>query len=561
MEADERGGWAEAATAVRRYHALSKHHPRHYAPGPDGLDWANQPNPFRRFKGSLVVPLPLVSGKGMLAYDRLFRPAAGSSSPLDGPSLGLFFELSLGLSAWKEYGPSRWALRNNPSSGNLHPTEGYLVLSTDINPELVAGVYHYLPHEHALERRCRFAGEVLAAVVSAIAPGGTLVGLSSVHWREAWKYGERAFRYCQHDAGHAIGSLRLAARVLGWRLRVLPSPSDALAAALLGLDRRDDFAGAEPEHPDGLMLLDPTGRAVADIDLGEELAAVVGRAEWFGRANLLSPAHVPWRAMQGVAEAAAKPKGRSAAGRHMQPICAPAALVDAATEPAADAARIIRQRRSAVAMDGRTRMTRASFFRMLARTMPDPVRPPWDAWPWPAAVFLGLFVHRVDGLAPGLYLLARAPERLNSFRETARGDWLAWQPVEDCPLPLWALMPDADLQDTAALISCNQDIAADGAFSLGMLADLDRSLAEDGPWAYRRLYWECGVIGQILYLEAEALGVRATGIGCFFDDLMHQVFGFADGMAAWQSLYHFTVGGPVEDTRLRTSPAYAHLRR
>ena len=122
------------------------------------LDWANQPNPFRRFKASLVVPLPLVSGKGMLAYDRLFRPAAGSSSPLDGPSLGLFFELSLGLSAWKEYGPSRWALRNNPSSGNLHPTEGYLVLSTDINPEL-AGVYHYLPHEHALERRCRFAAK------------------------------------------------------------------------------------------------------------------------------------------------------------------------------------------------------------------------------------------------------------------------------------------------------------------------------------------------------------------------------------------------------------------
>src|SRR5512134_1643180 len=347
------------------------------------------------FEGSLVVPLPLVSGEGMLAYDQLFRPAEGSGSPLDGASLGLFFELSLGLSAWKEYGPSRWALRNNPSSGNLHPTEGYLVLSTDIDAELVAGVYHYLPHEHALERRCRFAGEVLATVAAAVAPGGTLVGLSSVHWREAWKYGERAFRYCQHDAGHAIGSLRMAARVLGWRLRVLASPSDALVAALLGLDRREDFAGAEPEHPDGLMLLDPSGRAATDIDLGEELAAVAGSAEWCGRANLLSPAHVPWPAMRGVAEASAKPKSRSAARPHMQPTGAPAALVDAATEPAADAARIIRQRRSAVAMDGRIRMTRASFFRMLARTMPDPVRPPWDAWPWPAAVLLGLFVHRV----------------------------------------------------------------------------------------------------------------------------------------------------------------------
>ena len=147
----------------------------------------------------------------------------------------------------------------------------------------------------------------------------------------------------------------------------------------------------------------------------------------------------------------------------MQPTCAPAALVDAATEPAADAARIIRQRR-AVAMDGRTRMTRASFFRMLARTMPDPVRPPWDAWSGPAAVLLGLFVHRVDGLALGLYLLARAPERLDLPRNRKRR--LARLAAgRGLSLPLWALMPDADLQDTAALISCNQDIAADGAFS------------------------------------------------------------------------------------------------
>ena len=34
----------------------------------------------------------------------------------------------MGLSAWKAYGGNRWALRCNPSSGNLHPTEGYLLL-------------------------------------------------------------------------------------------------------------------------------------------------------------------------------------------------------------------------------------------------------------------------------------------------------------------------------------------------------------------------------------------------------------------------------------------------
>ena len=78
-----------------------------------------------------------------------------------------------------------------------------------------------------------------------------------------------------------------------------------------------------------------------------------------------------------------------------------------------------------------------------------------------------------------------------------------------------------------------------------------RPLVAYGPWFYRRLFWESGVIGQVLYLEAEAAGIGATGIGCFFDDPVHQVFGFSD--LEFQSLYHFTVGGPVKDSRLTTS--------
>jgi hypothetical protein len=68
---------------------------------------------------------------------------------------------------------------------------------------------------------------------------------------------------------------------------------------------------------------------------------------------------------------------------------------------------------------------------------------------------------------------------------------------------------------------------------------------------------ECGLLGQVLYLEAEAAGLRGTGIGCFFDDAVHDLLGIRD--TTWQSLYHFTVGGPLEDARLRTEPPYRHL--
>jgi hypothetical protein len=79
-------------------------------------------------------------------------------------------------------------------------------------------------------------------------------------------------------------------------------------------------------------------------------------------------------------------------------------------------------------------------------------------------------------------------------------------------------------------------------------------LRRHGAWFYRRLFWEAGAVGQVLYLEAEAHGVRATGIGCYFDDPVHQALGLGD--ATFQSLYHFTVGGPVDDPRLTTLPPY-----
>ena len=63
-----------------------------------------------------------------------------------------------------------------------------------------------------------------------------------------------------------------------------------------------------------------------------------------------------------------------------------------------------------------------------------------------------------------------------------------------------------------------QEIAGQGFFSLGMLARFEPALREKGASMYPRLFWETGLIGQVLYLEAHAFGVSATGIGCFFDD-------------------------------------------
>jgi hypothetical protein len=224
------------------------------------------------------------------------------------------------------------------------------------------------------------------------------------------------------------------------------------------------------------------------------------------------------------------------------PPAAPAALYPAS---------LLLQRRSAVALDGHTSIGAARFFAMLARVMPDATAP-WDALWWDARIHLVLFVHRVDGVEPGLYLLPRHPTAADRLK-AAMGRESLWEPAaESVPL---VRLARGDCRRLAARVSCDQEIAADGFFSLGMLADFDASLEEHGSSFYRQLFWESGVVGQVLYLEAEAAGARGTGIGCFYDDPVHDVLGLTGH--AFQSLYHFTIGTPIEDTRLTTAPGYA----
>ena len=196
--------------ALLQYHDRSKHRVNRYAPGPRELDWIAQPNPFREFHGAPRVNLLLAADTFHTRYNEVRCGALPSAYGIDLRNLSILFDLSLGLSAWKSYRATRWALRCNPSSGNLHPTEGYLLCPH--LPGLPAGIYHYLSRDRLLERRAAVDD---SRWTKAFAGNGVLVGISSIHWREAWKYGMRAWRYCQHDCGHAIAAVSYVAAALG----------------------------------------------------------------------------------------------------------------------------------------------------------------------------------------------------------------------------------------------------------------------------------------------------------------------------------------------------------
>src|SRR5262249_23205780 len=124
---DRRGGRrarrVNDRAAVDRYHDGTKHRFDRFARSLGYLDWASQPNPFRAYAVAPEVPLRF-----------------------DTTEVADILRHSLGLSAWKRFRGTRWSLRVNPSSGNLHPTEAYVARSD--------GLFHYAPDRHALERRC-----------------------------------------------------------------------------------------------------------------------------------------------------------------------------------------------------------------------------------------------------------------------------------------------------------------------------------------------------------------------------------------------------------------------
>ncbi|WP_447976973.1 SagB/ThcOx family dehydrogenase [Candidatus Nitrospira bockiana] len=545
------------------YHQQTKHHFFRYARSRGYLDWANQPNPFRRYAGAPEHRLPILrvnQEPRPPRYDALYQAGTVPAQALTLHSLSRLFAYALAITAWKEAGGVRWALRSNPSSGNLHPTEGYLLI--DRLPGLAdhPALYHYAPQHHLLERRADWAPESFRRLMHAFPPQAFLVGLTSIHWRESWKYGERAYRYCQHDAGHAVGALRIAAQALGWHMILLEDLADGEISLLLGLDRDGDYHEAEREQPDCLAVVCPEheDERVLPLGLPHDDVRHLQAGRWYGTANRLSRGEPdPWDIIDVVTQACEKPPTGPTTCRLGGAL--PPAPVAGLHRPVS-AGEIIRQRRSALAFDGKTSVPAPTFFAMLTRVMPHADRPlcrrpmPWDGMPWEPAIHLGLFVHRVDGIPPGLYCLVRAPSAGPELREAMHGEFL-WERPPGCPsdLPLF-LLQDGDARDLATQVSCHQDIAGQSCFSLGMIADFERTLQQTGAWFYRRLFWETGVIGQVLYLEAEAAGLRATGIGCFFDDPVHQVFGLQD--LRYQSLYHFTIGGHVEDPRLTTLPAY-----
>ncbi len=528
------------------------------------LDWANQPDPFRHYLGAPHVELsrtltPIESNYfevlrySWSAHGDAISPPSTDYAPEDFLSNLLFYAMA--ISAWKQVRGStnKWALRVNASSGNLHPTETHVVVRSI--PGYAPGVYHYVVDEHKLE--LRKAGNQAEELWNLVSPGSgacppVFLCLNSILWREIWKYRERGFRYCQHDMGHALGACLISATALGWRATVHGLFADADVASVLGVEDTDEKPGLVVGlYPDA-GLVDCQNDNI--ISATKELTAAQGMP------NPLSAEQIKYRIVDQVSDSTmyspndlvdirqSKLLTTKVEFRHSS---RPSSLVTTETEVAIaydhqrssalvvqrSASATIRQRRSAVDLDGQRRMNLDQLSAIISSSTRGfdadfqsiiGLNVPGDALTGHYLIDLYIYVHRVDGLKSGLYFFDRRKQIL-------------------VPLLL------TDQREVAKGTSCFQDIAADGCFSISMVADFELAYKLYSEKCYRLVHFEAGMIGQLLYLAATAIGFDATGIGCFIDDAINKYLALPAGQ---EVIYNFTIGGAVLDPRLTSLPAY-----
>jgi SagB-type dehydrogenase family enzyme len=513
----EGGGVNEETDRLFAYHHATKHTYQSVRADAHFLDWHNQPDPFRTYEGATLITLPVDPGfptagtfASMAALAEGARTAQGSKSEphgevqLDLTWLSRLLWHSMAISAWKRVSRTsyRYSLRVNPSSGNLHPTETHLALLGFRGVD--DGLYHYRADRHALELRSsgdwteRIARD-LALPWAAESP--LIVGLTSVFWREAWKYRDRAYRYCCHDLGHAMMSLLLAAKALGLSGGVVAQFNDARLTHTLGL------AGGD-EAPMAFLVFPPQ-----DAPPSGRLAAQP-QQDPVGVPNELSPEEVPYDLLLGMHRSTilSDPVGPVPRVSPLKPRSAPDHLI--LLSPARDAAlkATVRRRRSALDFDPRTPpMERDDVEQLLdfaTRDWPADWRGNFSSERATAErgadfVTLYLYFHRVRGCEPGIYRWDKSGRRLEQLHRT-------------------------NVERVAAYLSLEQALAGNACFAVSMVADLAEAARVFGNRGYRYVHFEAGAIGQRVYVGAEALGWNATGIGAFYDDDVHRYLGFLE---------------------------------
>lgn len=490
------------------YHERTKYDPQTIASKSKGLDWSQQPHPFKEYKIGQTFDLkPYLSRQTVPQKGDFWR------------RISRILGCSYGLTAKIATMGSPLYLRSAPSAGGLYPAEVYLISrGTEFLP---AGLYSYQGQSHSL--LLFWESDVWTNLQSACFWNPVLENTdialvtSAIFYRSAWRYEDRAYRRIFLDTGHLLGNIELSASINDYRAHLIGGFNDSQMNELLYLDSEKESVMTVIPLADLLNIrqnLPPSTTALpsATTTLYPKIA----------EGELLNSLHrATMIATDEKIEANVTPSNWE--DKYNFPFCLKVSVTSRPVnwgEDLIDLESTILKRRSTRAYSGAS-LSLDELRALLHFTYQpqDYADQNLDRNPdYFALDLLETFiaVSAVTGLEEGCYYYAPKAQELRQIRFK-------------------------NFQQELHYLCLGQDLGRDAAAVVFHTADLSKAVAKYGDRVYRYLHADAGHLGQRLNLAAIHLGLGVSGIGGFFDDQVNEVLGIPSDEAV---IYITTLGRP-----------------
>ncbi|CCI09368.1 SagB/ThcOx family dehydrogenase [Microcystis aeruginosa] len=490
------------------YHERTKYDPQTIASKSKGLDWSQQPYPFKEYKIGQTFDLkPYLSRQTVPQKGDFWR------------RISRILGCSYGLTAKIATMGSPLYLRSAPSAGGLYPAEVYLISrGTEFLP---AGLYSYQGQSHSL--LLFWESDVWTNLQSACFWNPVLENTdialvtSAIFYRSAWRYEDRAYRRIFLDTGHLLGNIELSASINDYRAHLIGGFNDSQMNELLYLDSEKESVMTVIPLADLLNIrqnLPPSTTALPSTTTTLYPKIVEG--------ELLNSLHqATIIATDEKIEANITPSNWE--DKYNFPFCLKVSVTSRPVnwgEDLVDLESTMLKRRSTRAYSGAS-LSLDELRALLHFTYQPQDYADQNLDPNPDYFDLDLLetfiaVSAVTGLEEGCYYYAPKAQELRQIRFK-------------------------NFQQELHYLCLGQDLGRDAAAVVFHTADLLKAVAKYGDRVYRYLHADAGHLGQRLNLAAIHLGLGVSGIGGFFDDQVNEVLGIPSDEAV---IYITTLGRP-----------------
>jgi len=488
------------------------------------INLKNKPPLYKSYQGLTVFPMP---GENLdldvPVLEAVASALARPKAPLELLGLARLLYLSAGLIR-KAHLPVAGEVhyRAAASAGALYPVEVYVVCG-DI-PGLDAGVYHFSPAGFSLVRlrqgdlRGNLAGAL--ADSSPVDSAAASLILTVNFWRSAWKYRLRGYRYCYWDTGTILSNLLATASGQGLQAQAICGFLDGQVNDLLGLDSDKEAAvcvvplggptaGSEAPSVQTLETLD----AYAVDDIGGEIDYPEIREIHQASSFSLKADVVAWGGAEGPTPPVVSQEGGS-----LRPMDTGGRGVP--TDGGSLGQAILE--RGSTRRFARRSIPFSKFSQVLTAAT-TPVAADFLSQGQPSLLDTYIIANGVEGLAPGSYYYSSAGEGLETLML-------------------------GGLRHEAGHLCFEQALGADASAVFYFMADLGKIMARYGDRGYRAAQLEAGILGGRVYLCAHTLGLGASGMTFYDDDVTEFFSPHATGKSL---MFLVALGETDENNRVR----------